>query len=266
MARLDEVFLPGSNTALIAYVTVGYPTLESTLEVVPLLEQLGVDIVELGVPFSDPLVDGVTIQSASSHALRQGITVTSCLEVAEKLRQKVDLPMVLMSYYNPILSYGLDQFAQDAVGAGVNGLIIPDLPPEEDEDLRVAKEGLHPALDLIQLVGPTSTDDRIQMVTASSEGFIYLVSVAGVTGARDALPPGLKDLIRRVKSCTDRPVCVGFGISTPQQARQVGDLADGVVIGSQIVKMMGQSPQWQAPVSQFISSVRKALDGQGGLG
>ncbi len=263
MSRIRRVFAQSKPPALIAYVTVGYPSLEATLEVVPLLERLGVDIVELGIPFSDPLVDGVTIQSASSRALQEGVTATSCLEVARQLRRNLEIPLVLMSYYNPIFSYGLQDFTQAAAEAGVDGLIIPDLPPGEDEELRMAKRGLQ--LDLIQLVGPTSTPARVEQVAASSEGFVYLVSVAGVTGARAVLPYGLKDLIQRVKACSDQPVCVGFGISTAEQAQEVGQLADGVVVGSRIVELMGESARWEDPVSTFVSTLREGLDKLGEL-
>ncbi len=257
MSRLSEVFATRTRPILIAYVTVGYPSLAVTLEAVPLLERLGVDVVELGIPFSDPLVDGVTIQHASSRALEAGVTPATCLDIASQLRQRVSVPLVFMSYYNPILRYGLDDFCSQAADAGVDGLIVPDLPPDEDGELRLAKEAHD--MDLIHLVAPTSTDDRIGTVARCSEGFIYMVSTAGVTGVRARLPSGLRNLALKIRSFTDKPVCVGFGVSTASQAVEVARVADGVVVGSRIVEIMATPGDWQSPLSEFVSSLRNGL-------
>jgi tryptophan synthase alpha chain len=256
MSRIDEVFRPG-HKALIGYVTVGYPSIEATLKVVPLLAESGCDIVELGIPFSDPLADGTTIQQASYHALQNGVTPKLCLEVADELNQLTDVPLVFMGYYNPVLHYGAEAFCRDCAAAGVGGLIIPDLPPEEGDQLEAltAKHGL----DLIYLLAPTSTPQRIRLVAEKSRGFIYLVSVTGVTGARASLPADLEAFTGRVRATADQPLCLGFGISTPQQAQQVARLADGVIVGSRIIQLMDENDSLSA-VGDFIGELRRAID------
>lgn len=240
MSRIESVFKRAGHKALIPYVTVGYPNIEATLRVVPLLVENGADIIELGIPFSDPLADGVTIQQASFQALQNGVTTAACLEVAEKLRQKVGAPLVFMSYFNPLFRYGLEKFCRDCAKAGVDGLIIPDLPPEEGIALeKVARTN---SIDVIYLLAPTSTGERIRLVAEHSHGFIYLVSVTGVTGARHHLPKNLSQFIARVRKATNKPLCVGFGIATPEQARQVSQIADGVIVGSRLIQLMEQDP------------------------
>jgi tryptophan synthase alpha chain len=234
---------------------VGYPTIEATLKVVPLLAQNGADIVELGIPFSDPLADGVTIQRSSFHALKNGVSPQLCLDVAKKLREKVDIPLVFMTYYNPVLHYGLEQFCSACVAAGIDGLIIPDLPPQEGGSLEAIARKKD--IDLIYLLAPTSTEERIKLVAERSRGFIYLVSVTGVTGARDRLPADLEAFVARVRKTARQPLCVGFGISTPSQAKRVARLADGVIVGSRIIQLM-ESGDIQ-PVGEFIKGLREAL-------
>lgn len=255
MNRIASVFSRRDHKALIPYVTVGYPTIEATLKVVPLLAQNGADIVELGIPFSDPLADGVTIQRSSFHALKKGVTPQICLDVAKKLRAKVDIPLVFMTYYNPVFHYGLEEFCSACVGAGIDGLIIPDLPPQEGADLEAITKKQD--LDLIYLLAPTSPDERIKLVGQRSRGFIYLVSVTGVTGARDKLPADLEVFVSRVRELVAQPLCVGFGISTPAQAKRVAHLADGVIVGSRIIQLMesGDMPQ----VGEFVKGLRNAL-------
>ncbi|MBI2836159.1 MAG: tryptophan synthase subunit alpha [Chloroflexi bacterium] len=264
MSRLGAAFKPGRNgfgkahhKALIGYVTVGYPSLEATLKVVPLLAESGCDIVELGIPFSDPLADGVTIQKASFRALQNGVTPQVCLDTVRKLRQKVDVPLVFMTYFNPVLNYGLDEFCSACNGAGVDGLIIPDLPPEEGEKLQQSTE--HCDLDLIYLLAPTSTENRIRLVAQNSRGFIYLVSVTGVTGARTSLPADLTDFVARVRKVARQPLCVGFGISTPAQAREIAHIADGIIVGSRIIQLM-EEDDTLASVGGFVKGLRQALD------
>jgi tryptophan synthase alpha chain len=255
MNRIASVFNQRDHKALIPYVTVGYPSLEATLKVVPLLAKNGADIVELGIPFSDPLADGVTIQRSSYNALKQGITPQLCLETAKKLREKVDIPLVFMTYYNPVFHYGLENFCNACVGSGIDGLIIPDLPPQEGDNLETITKKQD--LDLIYLLAPTSTEERIRLVAQRSRGFIYLVSVTGVTGARDRLPADLEVFVSRVKQSVAQPLCVGFGISTPSQAKRVARLADGVIVGSRIIQLMesGDLPQ----VGDFLKELREAL-------
>ncbi len=258
MSRIAAVFKQSGHTALIPYVTVGYPSLEATLEVVPLLARCGCDIVELGIPFSDPLADGVTIQKASFRALQQGITPQICLEIAGQLSQKVAIPLVFMTYFNPVFSYGLEEFGRACAKAGIDGLIIPDLPPEEGSELEAITRKQE--LDLIYLLAPTSTEERIRLVAERSRGFIYLVSLTGVTGARDTLPANLEAFVNKVRQVTTQPLCVGFGISTPEQAKRVARIADGVIVGSRLIQLMETEGDFIPRVTTFIKGLRQALD------
>jgi tryptophan synthase alpha chain len=243
------------RAALMPYVTLGYPHLESALEVVPAMVEAGADLVELGVPFSDPLADGATIQAAAQQALDNGITLALCLEQAAELRARgVAVPFVLMGYYNPIFQMGLQPFAERAAAAGIDGLIVPDLPPEESDALRAALRA-H-GLDLIFLLPPTSDNGRAKLVAGLSSGFLYLVSLTGVTGARDQLPRDLAAFVARVRTATDLPLAVGFGIGTPQQATQVARLADGVIVGSALVQAIGVADDPAAAAREFVASLR----------
>jgi tryptophan synthase alpha chain len=257
MSRIAAIFNQPGHTALIPYVTVGYPSIEATLKVVPLLADNGCDVVELGIPFSDPLADGVTIQKSSFHALQSGVSPKLCLEVARQLSGKVDIPLVFMTYFNPIFSYGLEEFCGACAGSEVSGLIVPDLPPEEGSELEAVTR--RQSLDLIYLLAPTSTEERIKLVAERSRGFIYLVSVTGVTGARDSLPPGLEAFVNRVKKVATQPLCVGFGISTPEQASRVARIADGVIVGSRLIQLM-EADESMAEAANFVRELRSALD------
>jgi tryptophan synthase alpha chain len=257
MSKIEKVFTKQGHTALIAYITTGYPSIDATLKAVPVLAENGCDIIELGIPFSDPLADGVTIQNASYRALQNGITTNICLELAGVLRKKVDTPLVFMSYYNPIYHYGIDKFCKACSISGIDGLIIPDLPPEEG--VEIEESSSNNGIDLIYLLAPTSNNERIKLGAEHSRGFIYLVSVTGVTGARSFLPSGLEDFINRVRKTTEKPLCVGFGISTPEQAAQVGRLADGVIVGSRIVQLLESNDSFSR-IGNFISELRHALD------
>ncbi len=257
MSRIDAVFQRPGHKALIPYITVGYPSLEATLKVVPLLANSGCDIVELGIPFSDPLADGVTIQKASFQALQNGITPKICLQIAKELSQEVDIPLVFMTYFNPVFSYSLEEFCSACVGSGIAGLIIPDLPPEEGTELETITR--RKGFDLIYLLAPTSTEERIRLVADRSRGFIYLVSVTGVTGARDRLPVDLKTFFARVRKIATQPLCIGFGISTPEQASQVARQADGVIVGSRIVQYM-EADESMVKVADFVRELRHALE------
>lgn len=256
MSRITSVFKPGYK-ALIAYITVGYPSLETTYEAASVLADNGCDIIELGIPFSDPLADGATIQKASYQALQQGITPQICLEAASQLRQRVAVPLVFMSYYNPILSFGLEAFCRASAKAGIDGIIIPDLPPEEGIELQTSTS--KHKLDLIYLLAPTSTEERISLVAERCRGFIYLVSLTGVTGARQALPPGLEDFVGRVRQKAQQPLCVGFGVSNPEQAQRVARIADGVIVGSRLIQLMEQDATL-ASLKSFTKSLREALN------
>ncbi|MBI4286207.1 MAG: tryptophan synthase subunit alpha [Chloroflexi bacterium] len=257
MSQIAAVFEQANHKALIPYVTVGYPSIEATLKVVPLLAQSGADIIELGIPFSDPLADGVTIQNASYMALQQGVTPKLCLETAKKLHNQVKTPLVFMTYYNPILSYGLDKFCCACREAGVSGLIIPDLPPEEGAELEAC--ACHEDIDVIYLLAPTSTEERTRLVAERSRGFVYLVSLTGVTGARSKLPADISEFVSRVRRLSRQPLCVGFGIATAEQARQVAQLADGVIVGSKIIQLMEADPSL-GTVASFVKELREAVD------
>jgi tryptophan synthase alpha chain len=256
MSRITSVFRPGYK-ALIAYLTVGYPSLETTYKVAPILANNGCDIIELGIPFSDPLADGTTIQKASYQALQQGITPQICLEAARKLRQKITTPLVFMSYYNPILSFGLEAFCQASAKAGIDGLIIPDLPPEEGAELEASTKKSN--LDLIYLLAPTSTEERISSVAEKSHGFIYLVSLTGVTGARRSLPPELEDFVNRVRQKAPQPLCVGFGVSNPEQARRAARIADGIIVGSRLIQLIEEDTTFSS-LKSFALSLRQTLN------
>jgi tryptophan synthase alpha chain len=227
--------------AVMPFLTAGYPDLTATPALVEALVAGGADMVELGIPFSDPLADGVTIQRAGLTALEQGVTAGDCLEVVRELRSRgLEIPILLMGYYNPILAYGPEAFVADLAAAGGDGLIAVDLPPEESEGLR----GLCRAhgLDLIYLLAPTSGAERIAKVAALASGFLYCVSVAGVTGARTDLPPGLSDFVREVRASTDLPLVVGFGISQREHIEAAAAMGlDGAVVGSAIINVIERS-------------------------
>lgn len=256
MSRITEVFKPG-HKALIGYITAGYPEIKATPEIAAVLAESGCDIIELGIPFSDPLADGATIQKASHEALLKGTTPKSCLETAAEVRKRTAVPLLFMTYYNPVLNYGQDLFCQRCAEAGINGLIVPDLPPDEGEELEtITREH---GLDLVYLLAPTSTEDRIDVVAERSRGFIYMVSLTGVTGARDALPAELDDFVKRVRKKAKQALCVGFGVSTPEHARRVGNIADGVIVGSRIIQLIEEDRSYKK-LRVFIESLRKALD------
>jgi len=257
LSRIASAFARAKHTALIPYLTVGYPTVETTLKAVPLFAKNGCDIIELGIPFSDPLADGATIQHASYEALKQGVTADACFEVARELRRRVEIPLVFMTYYNPVLKFGLEQFCLKCANVGIDGLIIPDLPPDEGEELERSTK--RHGLDLVYLLSPASTEKRIRLVTSGgSSGFIYLVSLTGVTGARDTLPDELESFVARVRKSTRKPLCVGFGISTPEQARRVARVADGVIVGSRIMQLLDQDESLEDACS-FVKCLREAL-------
>ena len=224
------------------FLTAGYPDLEATLELVPALAEAGADVVELGVPFSDPLADGVTIQVSSQKALEHGISLHGCLDLVTRLRNKVpETGLLLMGYYNPVFQYGAAKFAADAQKAGLDGLIMADLPEEESGPLR---EELSPKeIALVPLFAPTSTDERISAGCKHASGFVYCVSLTGVTGTRESLGGGAFSLVERVRQHTSLPLAVGFGISTRQHVEEVGREADAAVVGSALIRVMMESPR-----------------------
>jgi tryptophan synthase alpha chain len=221
------------EVGIVAYITAGDPSLDATLQFVLALEEGGADVIELGVPFSDPVADGPTIQRASERALKAGASLAGVLDLVRRIRQTSQIPLVLFSYFNPILQMGLEKFAVAAAQAGADGVLATDLTPEESEDYRRILHAQN--LDTIFLAAPTSTDDRLKKISACSSGFLYLISRTGVTGAKDSLPDDLPGLLRRTHQFTDLPVAVGFGISLPGHVSILGGLADAAVVGSALV-------------------------------
>jgi tryptophan synthase alpha chain len=259
IGRTFEQLRLAGRTALMPYLTMGYPERESALELVPALVEGGADLIELGVPFSDPLADGATIQAASQQALANGMTLRACLEQAAKLRGVgLEVPLVLMGYWNPVFQIGPREFARRAKESGIDGVIVPDLPPEEAEE---AEEALRAEeIDLIYLLAPTSGEDRARLVAERTRGFLYLVSLTGVTGARDSLAQGLQAFVERVRPVARVPLAVGFGISTPAQAAAVARLADGVIVGSALIRAIAESSKPAASAHDFVRSLRQAID------
>jgi len=239
---------------LVAYITAGDPTLEATERFVLSLAEAGADVVELGVPFSDPIADGPTIQRASERALRSGTTLASVLALVKKLRQETEAPLVLFSYFNPVLQMGVKAFANAAAAAGADGMLITDLTPEEAGEYRqvVASRGL----DTIFLAAPTTTDARLRRIAESSTGFLYLISRTGVTGARESLPEDLPALVRRTRSVTQLPIAVGFGISLPGHVSILGGIADAAVVGSALVEEIERAKSVGAAAIAVAERVR----------
>jgi tryptophan synthase alpha chain len=247
--------------ALIGWQTIGYPSVDESRTLVTALIDGGFDLIELGVPFSDPQADGTTIQRASYEALRQGATLGVALDTVRTLRAAgVVAPLILMSYYNPILTRGLARFAADAHDAGVDGVIVPDLPAEESDDLIAAVE---PAgIDVIFLVAPTTPDARLRAIAARARGFLYCVSLTGVTGARQSLPDDLPDYLARVRTFTDMPLAVGFGVSRPDHVASLRGVADAAIIASAIIDRMDRADPSDraAPLRTFARELRVAAD------
>jgi tryptophan synthase alpha chain len=233
IARRFRELADASQLGLVAYITAGDPSLAATEKIVLAAAEAGADVIELGVPFSDPVADGPTIQRASERALRSGTTLAGVIGLIEKIRAQSDVPLVLFSYFNPILQMGLEKFAKTAALAGADGVLATDLTPEEAQEYRSTLQA-H-GLDTVFLAAPTSTDARLALIAHASSGFLYLISRAGVTGAREALPPDLPALVRRTRKFTSLPIAVGFGISLPTHVTVLGGIADAVVVGSALV-------------------------------
>lgn len=259
MNRIDETFARlrrENRKALIAYLTVGFPKVSLLPNLVAALADSGADLVELGIPFSDPLADGPTIQKASKWALRQGVTPRLVLRQVEGLRRRgIQIPLVLMTYINPVFRYGIRNFCRDAASAGADGLIIPDLPPEESTELKEAARTFK--IHTIFLASPTSSRQRLAQIVEASTGFIYTVSLTGVTGARRSLPRELFTQVRAIQKMTRLPVCVGFGISNRSQVQEVVRVADGAIVGSRLLDLMGSSHSPVKKVSAFIRQLKE---------
>jgi tryptophan synthase alpha chain len=251
--------LKSRTAALMPYYTLGYPDRETSLNIIEAIAAAS-DLLELGIPFSDPLADGPTIQHSTQIALENGTTVAACLEMVRELRQRgVQAPICLMGYYNPMLAYGLNRFVQDAQKAGVQGFIVPDLPPEEASELKSFASAA--GLAYIYFLAPTSSKERIEQVTIEAQGFIYLVSVTGVTGARKSLHGDLAEFVQRVRARSDVPLAIGFGISTPSHAASVAQLADGVIVGSALINAVNaHDVDKPGAAVAFVHSLQTALN------
>jgi len=262
-ARIAAAFAraqQAQSAALMPYYTLGYPDRQTALDVVTAVAPYS-DLLELGVPFSDPLADGPTIQHSTQIALENGTTVSGCLAMLRELRQRgVTTPVMLMGYYNPILAYGITSYVRDAAAAGADGFIVPDLPPEEADELEQAAAAV--GLALIHFLAPTSSPARIANVAGRAQGFIYLVSLTGVTGARTAVQTDLAAFVARVRQQARVPLAVGFGISTPQQAAQIGGMADGVIVGSALINAVDRADADKPGAAvAFVQALRAALTG-----
>jgi tryptophan synthase alpha chain len=261
MSRIDDAFR--NKPIFMPYYPVGYPNLATSIDVLEALAKNGADLIEVGLSFSDPLADGPVIQKATQIALEKGVITKQVIAAIAELRKRgVSIPLVLMGYYNPILAYGLEKFVRDAQAAGTDGFIIPDLPPEEAAEFAEMLVKAQPAAPLpqITMLAPTTPPERMEKIARYAKGFIYLVSVTGITGERKDITAGLAGLIERVRKHTDVPVCVGFGIGTPEQASVVGAIADGVIVGSACVRTIGQSKNPIETARQFAGSFQDALN------
>ncbi|MCH2605471.1 MAG: tryptophan synthase subunit alpha [Nitrospinales bacterium] len=247
------------NKALVAFYTAGDPDMEASKEIFAVIEKNGADIVEIGVPFSDPLADGPTIQASSHRSLKNGTTLKKIIRMVADIRKTSELPVVLMTSFNPIFVYGQKEFVADAVKAGVDGVIIPDLPHEEAEKFLAIADGL----DMIFLLAPTSTPDRVKQIGKISKGFIYYISLTGTTGTKQSLSVGLEEKVGEIKNSVSLPVLVGFGISGPEQAAQAAKVSDGVILGSAIVKLIetNSNPvERDRKLGEFLTSIKKAIN------
>jgi tryptophan synthase alpha chain len=262
VSRIDDRFKSlNGKKALVAFFTAGDPDLSASKDIFSVIEKCGADIIELGVPFSDPLADGPVIQASAHRSLQNGTTLGKIIELVKDIRSQSELPIVLMSSFNPVFVYGQEKFVEDAVNAGTDGVILPDLPPEEAGGfLRFANAK---SLDTIFLLAPTSTPDRIQTVGKASKGFIYYVSLTGTTGTKEVLAKNLEEKVSAIKNKVKLPVLVGFGISGPEQAKEAGQCSDGVIIGSAIVKLIeshSDPVERDKKIAEFISSIKTALN------
>ncbi|EYD72311.1 tryptophan synthase subunit alpha [Limimaricola hongkongensis] len=259
MTRIDDTFArlkTEGRRAFVAYVMAGDPDFETSKEIVRGLPGAGVDIIELGLPFTDPMADGATIQLAGQRALAQGMTLDRTLEIARDLRKTdTTTPIVMMGYYNPIHSRGVPKFLEQAKDAGIDGLIVVDLPPEEDEELCIPAQKA--GLNFIRLATPTTDDARLPKVLQNTSGFVYYVSITGITGAAEAQADAVAPEVARIKSQTDLPIIVGFGVKTPDTARSIAGIADGTVVGSAIVNQIAEGK----PVAEILDFVKALADG-----
>ena len=255
MTRIPNAFQ--NKKAFIAFITGGDPDLETTEKLIYAMEEAGADLIEIGIPFSDPIAEGVVIQEADERALRSGTTTDDLFALVKRVREKSQIPLVFMTYYNPVFSYGRDRFLSNAKEAGIDGIIIPDVPFEESEEVRTYCHQY--GIDLINMIAPTSLT-RTKMIAKKAEGFLYCVSSLGVTGVRSEIKSDIASLIADAKKVTDTPCAIGFGISTPQQAKEMAAVSDGVIVGSAIVKLVAKYGKDSIPyVAEYVKSMKDAI-------
>lgn len=260
MSRISQRFealRADGKKGLVVYIMAGDPDLETTRKLILELERAGADVIELGVPFTDPLADGPSIQLANERAIASGTTLDQILDMVRGLREETQIPILLMTYYNPIFRAGQERVATAAVAAGVDGMLITDLPPEEGAEWKVTADAA--GLDTIFLLAPTSTDERIRIASKIASGFVYCVSRTGVTGVQADLPPDLHGLLDRIRAETDQPIAVGFGVSTPEHVRQIGEWCDAAVVGSAVVNLIARDGSDSvAAVGQYVRELKGA--------
>ncbi|HAX17382.1 MAG TPA: tryptophan synthase subunit alpha [Actinobacteria bacterium] len=256
MNRITEAFKKGK--ALITFITGGDPDIGTTEKLIQAMEKAGADLIEIGIPFSDPVAEGAVIQDADERALKAGCTTDKLFEMVSRVRKKTDIPLLLMTYINPVFTYGKEKFSYRCAECGIDGIIVPDMPFEErDELLEELEAG---SIDLISMIAPTS-EERIEMIAAQARGFIYCVSSLGVTGVRENITTDIGKMIKKIRTVTNTPCAIGFGISTPEQAGIMASLSDGVIVGSAIVKLIAKYGRNSiGPVSEFVAALKKGIE------
>jgi tryptophan synthase alpha chain len=255
MSKISQVFK--NNKAFIAFITGGDPDIETTEKLILEMQNSGVDIIEIGIPFSDPIAEGVVIQEADERALKSGTTTDKLFDMVNRIKNKIKIPLLFMTYINPIFTYGKEKFMNNCKNCGISGVIVPDMPFEEREELSGVCETY--GIDLILLIAPTSSE-RIQMIAKEAKGFLYCVSSLGVTGVRSEIKTDIKNMIDEVKKVSDVPCAIGFGISTPEQAQNMAEFANGVIVGSAIVKIIGEHGRNSIePVKKYVSEMKAAI-------
>lgn len=256
MSRIKDAFK--NRKAFIAFVTGGDPDIETTEKLIPAMAEAGADLIEIGIPFSDPVAEGLVIQAADERALKAGCTTDKLFDMVERVRKNTDVPLLFMTYLNPIFTYGKEKFLKKCAECGIDGVIVPDMPFEEKDELAAACEAN--GIDLISMIAPTS-EERVAMIAREAKGFLYCVSSLGVTGVRSEISTDIGTMIDKVREVTDLPCAIGFGISTPEQAARMAAISDGAIVGSAIVKLIAKHGRDSAlPVSEYVRNIKKGME------